>query len=255
MAELEQASMLIGDIYDAALDPALWSPALQHIADFVGGTAAALYAKDTVRETVRFVHIYGVKTEFVQSYLDKYASLDPFAISRFFPVEQVFSTTDIMPREEFRETIFFKEWVRPQGWIDFVSALLAKSQVTYVECVVFRHGSDGTTDDKARRKMKLIVPHLRRAVLIGEVIDLRKVEAAELADTLDGIAAALFLVDADGRVVHANVSGHRMLTEGYVLRSVSGKLAACDQNSNQTLREVLAVAGGDVSLVAPNSEP
>ena len=41
----------------------------------------------------------------------------------FFPVEQVFSTTDIMPHEEFRETIFsFKEWVRPQGWIDFVSA-------------------------------------------------------------------------------------------------------------------------------------
>ena len=46
-----------------------------------------------------------------------------------------------------------------------------------------------------------------------------------------------------------------MLQEGHVLRSVSGKLAACDQNSNQTLREVLAVAGGDVSLVAPNSEP
>jgi DNA-binding CsgD family transcriptional regulator len=36
---------------------------------------------------------------------------------------------------------------------------------------------------------------------------------------------------------------------------VLGKLAACDQNSNQTLREVLAVTGGDVSLVAPNSEP
>ena len=113
--------------------------------------------------------------------------------------------------------------------------------------------------------MKLIVPHLRRAVLIGEVIDLRKVEAAGLADTLDGIAAALFLVDADGRVVHANVSGHQMLTEGHVVRSVSGKLEACNQNSNQTLREVLAVAGGDdmkvdvkgvaVSLVAPNSEP
>ena len=266
MAELELASTLIGDIYDAALDPALWSPVLQHIADFVGGTAAALYAKDTVRKTVRFVHIYGVKTEFVQSYFDRYASLDPFAISRFFfPVEQVFSTTDIMPHEEFRETIFFKEWVRPQGWIDFVSTLLAKSQVTYVECVVFRHESDGVTDDKARRRMKLIVPHLRRAVLIGEVIDLRKVEAAGLADTLDGIAAALFLVDADGRVVHANVSGHQMLTEGHVLRSVSGKLGACNQNSNQTLREALAVAGGDdmkvdvkgvaVSLVAPNSEP
>jgi DNA-binding CsgD family transcriptional regulator/PAS domain-containing protein len=175
------------------------------------------------------------------------------------------STTDIMPHEEFRETIFFKEWVRPQGWIDFVSALLAKSQVKYVECVVFRHESDGTTDGKARRTMKLIVPHLRRAVLISEAIDLRKVESARLADTLDGIAAALFLVDADGHIVHANVSGHQMLKEGHILRSVSGKLGACNQNSDHTIREAIAVAGGDdikidikgvaVSLVGPNSEP
>jgi DNA-binding CsgD family transcriptional regulator len=266
MAELEQASTLIGDIYDAALDPALWSPVLQRLANFVGGRAAALCAKDVVRETVRFVHVYGVEPEFVQSYFDRYASLDPSAISRFFfPVEQVFSTTDIMPHEEFRETIFFKEWVRPQGWIDFVSALLAKSQVKYVECVVFRHESDGTTDGKARHTMKLIVPHLRRAVLISEAIDLRKVETARLADTLDGIAAALFLVDADGHIVHANVSGHQMLKEGHILRSVSGKLGACNQNSDHTIRQAIAVAGGDdikidvkgiaVSLVGPKSEP
>ena len=38
MGELEQVSTLIGNIYDAALDPALWSPVLQRISDFVGGT-------------------------------------------------------------------------------------------------------------------------------------------------------------------------------------------------------------------------
>jgi DNA-binding CsgD family transcriptional regulator len=256
---------LIGDIYDAALDPAQWTSVLQRITHFVGGTAAALYAKDTVRKTGSFVHVYGVETEFVQSYFNKYATLDPLTMSRFFfPVGKVISTTDIMSHEEFRETTFFNGWARPQGWIDFVSALLAKSDATYAECVIFRHESDGVVDHKARRKMKLIVPHVRRAVLIGDVIDLHKVEAAELADTLDGIAAALFLVDADGRIVHANLSGHRMLQEEYVLRSVSGKLAACDQNGNHMLREVFAIAGGDystidkgfaVSLVAPNSEP
>jgi hypothetical protein len=51
MAQLEQTSKLIGDIYDAALDPALWTSVLEQIAHFVGGTAAALYAKDTVRKT------------------------------------------------------------------------------------------------------------------------------------------------------------------------------------------------------------
>lgn len=100
MAQLEQTSKLIGDIYDAALDPALWTSVLEQIAHFVGGTAAALYAKDTVRKTGNFFRMFGVETEFVRSYFDKYARLDPFTASRFFfPVEQVISTKDIMPHE------------------------------------------------------------------------------------------------------------------------------------------------------------
>jgi PAS domain-containing protein len=35
-------------------------------------------------------------------------------------------------------------------------------------------------------------------------------QAATLADTLDGLGAGLFLVDATGRIVHANLSGHAM---------------------------------------------
>ena len=35
-----QFSHLIGDIYDAALDPSLWSDVLCDVRDFVGGSAA-----------------------------------------------------------------------------------------------------------------------------------------------------------------------------------------------------------------------
>ena len=108
MGEAERVSTLIGDIYDASLDPALWCPVLQQIGDFVGGPAAALYSKDTVRKTGDLFHMFGVETEYVQSYFDKYVRFDPFTTSRFFfPVEQVISTKDIMPHEEYRETIFY----------------------------------------------------------------------------------------------------------------------------------------------------
>ena len=38
---------------------------------------------------------------------------------------------------------------------------------------VFRHERDGLVNDETRRRMHLIVPHMRRAVLIGRVIDLK----------------------------------------------------------------------------------
>ena len=182
MGEVEQVSELIGDIYDASLDPALWCPVLQQIGYFVGGPAAALFAKDMVHKTGNLFFAYGVKPEFTQSYFDKFVRLDPFTTSRFFfPVEQVISVKDIMPHEEFWQIVFFKEWAKPQGWIDFVSALLEKSYVTYAECGIFRHENDGVTDDEARRKMQLIIPHVRRAVSIGKVVDLKKADAGLFA--------------------------------------------------------------------------
>ena len=40
-SESEQVSHLIGDIYDAALDPGLWVGTLEKTCHYVGGVAAA----------------------------------------------------------------------------------------------------------------------------------------------------------------------------------------------------------------------
>ena len=42
----EKFSELIGDIYDAALDPAAVVDVLRKARDFVGGSAATLFSKD-----------------------------------------------------------------------------------------------------------------------------------------------------------------------------------------------------------------
>ena len=63
--------------------------------------------------------------------------------------------------------------------------------------------------------------------MIGKLINLARVEAAAFADALDGLEAGMFLVDAGGRLVHANASGRAMLKEGNVLHA-NGKLVALD---------------------------
>jgi DNA-binding CsgD family transcriptional regulator len=94
-----------------------------------------------------------------------------------------------------------------------------------------------------------MAPHIRRAVLIAGMFDLKFAEAATFADTLDGLDAGLCLVDAGGRLIHANAAGQALLDAGDILHDVGGRLVACDAQVNQTLREVFAAAEqGDAAL-------
>jgi DNA-binding CsgD family transcriptional regulator len=243
-------SDLIGDIYDATLDQSLWPKVLERAAQFVGGVGAALFSKDAAAQLGDVYHDVGIDQHYKQLYFDKYVTLDPATNGQFFAeVEQPFATADLMPYDQFIETQFYQEWVRPQGLIDFVSAVLDKSATSVAMFGVFRHERDGVVDDQARRRMRLIVPHIRRAVLIGRMFDLKAAEAATFADTLDGLSAGMCLVDAEGRIVHANVAGHAILAAGDMLSVVSGRLVAYDAQVNRTLEEVFAAAGrGDAAL-------
>ena len=61
MRETERLSALIGDIYDAALDPALWVRVLEQAAKFVGGSAASLYTRDVASKTANVAYQYGLR--------------------------------------------------------------------------------------------------------------------------------------------------------------------------------------------------
>jgi DNA-binding CsgD family transcriptional regulator len=114
---------------------------------------------------------------------------------------------------------------------------------------VFRSKRDGFVDDQTRDRARLVIPHIRRATLIGKVIDLRKAEAASLADALDGISAGMFLVDATGRMVHANAAGYVMLDAADLLHAKAGRLAVNDRQANKVLADTFATAGnGDAAV-------
>ena len=81
------------------------------------------------------------------------------------------------------------------------------------------------------------------------MIDLKKAEAASLADTLDGISAGMFLVNATGHIVHVNAAGHMMLKRAGVLHAAGGRLVANDPQADETLAGTFATAGnGDAAL-------
>ena len=97
--------------------------------------------------------------------------------------------------------------------------------------------------------MALIVPHVRRAVLIGKAIEFKETEAAMFAEMLDSLSAGLFLIGSDGRVVHANAAGRDMLDSGDILRSIHGRVRTGDGPVDKALHEIFAAAdNGDAAI-------
>jgi DNA-binding CsgD family transcriptional regulator len=106
----------------------------------------------------------------------------------------------------------------------------------------------GVADD-VRRRLAMILPHIRRSLQIGENIARSRAETAALADTVDGLGAGLFVVDGTTRILHTNAAARRLLAAEDVLSSHGGRLVACDPQANRSLRLALTAPDGPIDVM------
>jgi DNA-binding CsgD family transcriptional regulator len=251
MCELPDVARIIADTYDAALQPALWEDVLARIASLVKGHVSGILVKDPIRTCVEAHCHAGGDPHYMKLYAETYSQLGPVATSRFSDADQVVSIPELVDYQEFCRGRFYQEWARPQGWVDVGVAVLERSSAGYAYLSVSRHRTHGMVDDEMRARLRLIVPHVRRAVLIGRTIGFRQAEAAAFAETLDALNAAVFLLDSGGRIVHSNTVGRELLDASDVLRAAGDRLVAANAQADQVLTAaVTAAARSDLAVGA-----
>jgi DNA-binding CsgD family transcriptional regulator len=239
---------------------------LEQICGYVGGVAASINSHDSAQKSAQFHFSWGDDPHYSRLYRETYVRLNPAVTTAVIQtrVGEVCAYSDFVSQHEYHASRFYKEWASPQGYVDSVLVVLDKSATSFAAAVVMRHARQGIVDAGTRRRMELFAPHFCRAVAIGKIIDMHKVEAASLADTLDGLAAGAFLIGADARIVYANACGHEMLADAGVLHGPTGKLVSSGgMATNRSLQDAFAAAaaGDDVNakemavpLVARNGE-
>ena len=243
----QRLSDLISAVYDAAIEASLWVSAIERAASFVGGSGGGLFCKDVGVHHATIAHRFGFQTPLPVEF---FRQIYPAAEGHFLgDPGQPIATTDLMSFGELAESELYRQWAEPQGLVDFLSAVVDRTTVSAAIFGVFRHERNGVVNDHARRRMRLIAPHIRRAVLIGRMFEFKAAEVATFVDTLDGLSAGMYLVDATGRLIHANAAGHALLGASDILSSVGGRLVARDAQIDRALRDVFAAAGqGDAAL-------
>jgi hypothetical protein len=162
MREADELSRVIGDIYDASLDPGLWPNAIESICGYVGAASASLHSQDSISRATDALFWWGRASDaphYFQIYLEKYGKLNPiFPGVIFFDVERPIAVPDVISCEEFVQTRFFREWLAPQSLMDGLFSNLEKGATGCALFTAMRHAEQGQVDDHTRHKFELITP-------------------------------------------------------------------------------------------------
>jgi DNA-binding CsgD family transcriptional regulator len=231
----EELSELVAEIYDAALDGQRWPAVLGQIAEFTGAQVAGLLSKDSVSRAGNVHYDHGTAASYLESYRQTYWRYDPLSPLLFFDAGEVVVATEQMTEQEFREGKFYREWLKPQGWIDCANVVLDKSTTSLAILSLVRKAPYGPVDAEMLRRVNLLVPHVQRAVLIGRLVDLKTGQADTFADIFDQLSAGMFLLDQAGTIVHANRPGTALLADRSVVAPQRGKLIVHDTKAAREL--------------------
>lgn len=212
---------LRGAIYDAALDPSLWTRALGQVADALDARIATLLLRDNARGTVHLLHNQPAGFDAAErAYREHYGRLYPImpVISLAAP-GTVLANYMVTPRRELERTEFFQDWVRPSDVAESVCAAVDRSaggERSAVFSVLRRNGSAAFEGDDLAAVGQLL-PDLKRAIHIQQRLALAEAGAGPLGgaalEALYHVAQAAMIVDREARVRWVNRAGEALLRQ------------------------------------------
>jgi DNA-binding CsgD family transcriptional regulator len=243
---MTDALELIGQIYDAAFDPALWPDVLVHLADAVGGAEVCMFDYAPRAHCATLVaprHDPG----YVQVMRNEWMPREFAARSNTFgrrlvraPAGRVLDAHELVP-DGFYGTDFYNEWWRPQGLSLFgigTKWRLEPDELGF--CFVHGPSRSGGIEIHNARLFGLIVPHLVRAAGIHHRLLRMKLEQAS-AQTGQSVADnGVIFVDAAARVIYANDRAADLICARDGLLVDGSELTTVDMDASASLRRLIA---------------
>ena len=103
----------------------------------------------------------------------------------------------VLPQSELRRTDFYNDWMRPQGLAHLFTAFLCRPgpRQPVSEIGGLREKRDGVLQDEDLVPVRMLVPHLQRALAIHARVQGAEARAGAAAQTVDRIVGGLILLD------------------------------------------------------------
>jgi len=194
---------------------------------------------------------YGFDEGRLQLYLDEHAGNKLMAAAHLKPVDEIFTVPSLVDEREHLESRFYREWCKPQNLRHYMGVNVLKT-TQHCACLSINRTERQPRFGRADlRLLRLLAPHLRRALRVSDALDFGATASQVLEATLDALVSGVFLVDGEGRLVYMNRAGEDLIRAGVALRIVDGRLSPASPGSRSSMTSAIAAAGAGTSVALP----
>jgi DNA-binding CsgD family transcriptional regulator/PAS domain-containing protein len=267
MAEQNQFLDLV---YDAALQPDLWVPVLERLADQVGGNIGWL-SQLNVEDGSGISHADPTSridpkwTEYYAAYFEQKNPLHNVPGSAGYMKQwtpRVLTDEDWIAKDVLVRSEFYNDFLLPQDVGSAMMIRLAKRGSEIANINIGRSPQHHQFDGAEIELANSFHPHLIRAFNLGRKLAGTRQAEEDLQHTLDRSPHGLFLLDAMGVIRQVNKAGEALLRIPGGLQLNEGRLVTHSQSQTRKLLGLVACAaspsgaGGSMALdVAPGRLP
>ncbi len=200
-------------IYDAALTPDAWQPALQSVVDLIGGDHAILVARDPAHDDPIVATCAGMDDSDFSRFLSPHALRLMAPFTRALPSGVAIVWSHLARDQEFERTEFYNEVVRPaRGFYAVAFRQETPTLSSFVAVCRSRRRADFTAADAT--KMQRLAPHLANALRVRQRLHAADLSAAGAWATLEHLRTGVMIVDAAGSLVFANKAAATLSRDG-----------------------------------------
>lgn len=239
-AEWEVLNALIGEIYDSVLHPESWNETLARITGTLcplSWEAAFILWESTSPPSARFVAATGLAAGVQEIYTAVYAGNHPWSRKLMrYGNGSVVDSNDIMTREEFLETEFFRNFLAPWGIDRMIAVLLDKRGSERLGLML--PGPGDRDVGRLKRGLRVLAPHMQRAMRISDRIATLDLAAGAARAAADAAPFAIFSLDDQLNILAANSRAARYEKAGFI-RTAQDRFAFTHPASQKQLLDLV----------------
>ena len=260
---------IVGLLYEAALDDALWPAAATVIEEAIGASGSILAVSegsgdDARLHFARYLYRGESHPEPVREYFDVYHALDEgIQRVRRLPRGRLTHGPELYTEDERKTSAAFNEGLPLLGCRNGLAARFdGPDGLRIILGTGDPVGSDGWESARLRLHEHLL-PHVHRAVVIRQALAAADALGSGVAGLLDSERIGVVQLDRDGRVLAANGPALDILRRGDGLTDRDGVLDAVLPADRSRLQRLLARAlpdlwgtapgGGSMTVVRPSA--
>lgn len=211
---LERLSDLIGDIYDAMLDPSLWEPNMTRLGEAFNASKTNLIMQHSGQPETGLVRTTGWDPELQAEYEPRREREDFWYIAGLSTSEgSIVTGSELVEHSWMRKTPIYNEICRPLEVEYLIAAIIEQNPSRHTFISFLRHHRSDDFDTEERRALALLAPHFKRAHTVHERLATLSLHRNSLSEAADHAPFGVMLLSLQGRVFFANRFAENLLRD------------------------------------------